>query len=91
MNICHNKPKKLSTAKINKHIPCGYSLLTHCSFDTTKNRSDYYRGKNCIKKFSLDLKEHATKIIDYEKKIIPLTNEEKKMHREQKVCHIYKK
>ena len=32
---CHNNPKK-STTKINKHIPSGYSLLAHCSFDTAK-------------------------------------------------------
>ena len=38
MNSCHNNPKKSSTTKINKHIPSGYSLLTHCPFDTTKNK-----------------------------------------------------
>ena len=44
-----------------------------------------------MKSFCLDLKEHALKIIDYEKKeITPLTNEERKLHREQKVCYICK-
>ena len=77
MNTCHNNPKKTSTTKINKHTPSSYSLFTHCSFDTTKNKLDYYRRKNCIKNFCLDLKEHATKIIDYEKKeMIPLTKKE---------------
>ena len=42
MNTCHNDPDKSSTTKINKHIPSGYSLFTHCSFDTTKNKLDYY-------------------------------------------------
>ena len=46
MNTCHNNPEKLSTTKINKHTPSGYSLFTHCSFDTTKNKLDQYRGKN---------------------------------------------
>ena len=50
MNICHNNPEKLSTTKIYKHTPTGYSLFTHLSFDTTKNKFDYYRGKNCMKK-----------------------------------------
>ena len=68
MNTCHNNPEKSSTTKINKHIPSGYSLFTHYSFDTTKNKLDYYRGKNCMKNFCLDLREHATKIINYEKK-----------------------
>ena len=73
MNTCHNNPEKSSTTKINKHTPSGYSLLTHCSFDRTKNKLDYYRGKNCRENFCLDLREHATKIINYEKKeMIPL-------------------
>ena len=36
MNTCHNNPEKLSTTKINKRTPSGYSLFIHCSFDTTK-------------------------------------------------------
>ena len=45
-----------------------------------------------MKNFCLGLKEHATKIINYEKKeMIPLTKEKKKIHREQKVCYICKK
>ena len=43
-----------------------------------------------MKNFCLDLKEHATKIIIYEKKMIPLTKKEKKIHREQKVYYICK-
>ena len=82
MNTCHNNPEKSSTTKINKHTPSGYSLFTHCSFDTTKNKLDYYRVKNCMKIFCLDLREHATKIINYEKKeMIPSTNKEKIDHR----------
>ena len=45
-----------------------------------------------MKKFCKDLKEHATRIINYKKKkIIPLTNEERKTHRWQKRCYICKK
>ena len=92
MNICHNNPEKLSTTKINKHTPSGYSLFTQCSFDTTKNKFDYYRGKNCMKNFCLDLREHATKIINYgKKKMIPLTKEEKRAHRISRRCYICKK
>ena len=68
MNTCHNNPGKSSRTKINKHTPSGYFLFTHCSFDTTKNKFDYYNGKNCIKKFLLELREHATKIVNLEKK-----------------------
>ena len=66
MSTCH--PIKSSTTKINKHTPSGYSLFTHCSFDATRNTLDCYRGKDCIERFCKDLKEHATKIINYEKK-----------------------
>ena len=91
MNACHNNPEKSSTTKINKHTPSGYSLFIQCSFDTTKNKLDYYRGKNCMKNFCLDLKEHA-KIVNYEKKeMIPLTKEEKRAHRISKRCYICKK
>ena len=50
-----------------------------------------------MKKISKDLREHTTKIINYqnkkkiEKEMITLTNEEEKLHREQEVSHIYEK
>ena len=78
MNIGHNNPEELSTTKINKHTASGYSFFTHCSFDTTNNKLDYYTGKNCMKNFCLDLREHAPKIINYQnKEMIPLTKREK--------------
>ena len=45
----HNDPNKSSTIKINNHTPSGYSLLTYCSFDSTKNILSYYRGQVCMK------------------------------------------
>ena len=81
MSTCHNNPEKSSTTELNKHTPSGYSLFTCCSFDTTKNKLDCYRGKNCMKKFCLDVKEHVTKIINCGKKeMIPLTKKEEKRH-----------
>ena len=50
------------------HTPSCYSMFTHCSFDSTKNKLDCYRGKDCMERFCKNLKEHATKIINYEKK-----------------------
>ena len=45
-----------------------------------------------MKNFCLDLKKHATKIINYEKKeMMLLTKDEKKIHREQKFCYICKR
>ena len=89
---CQNNPNQSSTTEINKHIPSGYSLFTHCSSDRAKNKLDHYSGKDCLKKFCKDLREHATKIINYEKKkMIPLTTEEKIYHNEQEICYICKK
>ena len=92
MSTCHNNPEELSTTEINNLTPSGYSLFTHCSFDKTKNKLDYYRGKDCMKKFYKDLREHATKIINYEKKkMIPLTIKEEKYYNKQKICYVCKK
>ena len=45
-----------------------------------------------MKNFSKDLREHVTKIINYEKKkMIALTTEEKMYHNKQKICYICKK
>ena len=45
-----------------------------------------------MKKFSKDLRENVSKIINYEKKkMIPLTTEEKIYHNKQKICYICKK
>ena len=59
MSTCQNNPNKSSTTEINKHTPSGYSINTHCSFDKTKNKLDYYRGKDCMKKFCEDLRTHS--------------------------------
>ena len=92
INTCYNNPKESSTTKINHHTPSGYSIFTHCSFYESKNKLNYYRGEDCMKRFCKDLKEHATKIINYEKKnMIPLTKEEKEDYNNQKVCYICKK
>ena len=92
MNTCHNNPEKSSTTKINKHTPSGYSLFTQCSFDTTINKLDYYRDENCMKKLYLDLREHATKIINYGKKeMIPLTKKRRKSLTSKKFVIFVKK
>ena len=91
-NECLYKYPNESSTKINKHTPSGYSIFTHCSFNKSKNKLNYYRGKDCMKKFCKDLKEHATRIMNYEKKnIIPLTKEEKINYNDQQICYISQK
>ena len=89
MHSCQNNPEKSYTEKKTKHTPSGYSLFRNCSFQATKNKLDCYKGKDCMERFCKDLREHAIKIIDSEKKeIIPLTEEENKSHEKQKACYI---
>ena len=91
MSTCQNNPNKSSTTIINKHTPSGYSIFTSCSFDESKNKINYYRGDACMKKFCKDLREHAMKIINYEKKrMVPLTTEEKIHYNKQLICYICK-
>ena len=77
IDTCYNNPDLSSTTKVNQHIPLGYSIYTNCSFDKSNNKLSYYRGEDCMKRFCKDLKDHATKIIDFKKKtMIPVTKEE---------------
>ena len=92
MSTCINNPDESSTTKINKHTPSGYSIFTHCSFDESKNKLNYYRGDDCMKKFCKDLRIHPTEIINCEKKkMISITTEEKIHYNKQKISYICKK
>ena len=92
MHSCQNNPEKSYTEK----KLCIQLLVTHlftnCSFDSTKNKIDCYRRKDCMERFCKDLKKHETKIINHEKKeMIPLTDKENKFYEKQKVGYICKK
>ena len=92
IDTCQNNPDLSSTTKINQHIPSGYSIYTNCSFDKSNNKLSYYRGEDCMKRFCKDLKDHATKIIDFKKKaMIPLTKEEEDNYSKENTCYICKK
>ena len=91
VNTCSNNLGKSYTERKATDRPSGSTLVTCCSFDKLKNECKYYRGEDCMKIFCKDLKDQAMQIINYEKKeMIPLTNEEKKTHENQKICYICK-
>ena len=46
INICRNNPEKSYTEKKAVHRPSGYSLVTCCSFDKSKNERKYHRGED---------------------------------------------
>ena len=59
----------------------------HKSLEKSKSKLNYYRGEDCMTKFCKDLREHTTKITNYEKKdMIPLTKKEEENYKNQKVC-----
>ena len=89
---CQNNPKNSYTEKKVKHKPSGYAWCSICSFDKTKNRRYFYRGKDCIERFCKDLKELGTEIINFEEKeLILLTKKEIKSYEKQKLSYMQKK
>ena len=71
MHSCQNNFEKSYTEKNpekTKHTPSGYSILTSCLFDPTKNKLDCYKDEDCMERFCKDLREHGIKVMNYEKK-----------------------
>ena len=82
---CQNNPNESYTERKALHGSCGYSLDLVSSFDSKQNKHNFYRGKDCIKKFCGDLKELGTRIINYQQKqMIPLTDSKNKFYEKQK-------
>ena len=54
INTYLNNPDKSYTGKKAMHKPSGYSLVTRCSFDKSKNERKYYSGEDCMKMFCKD-------------------------------------
>ena len=65
---CQNNPNESYTERKAIHEPSGYSLNLICSFDSKLNKHNFYRGKDCSKKFCSNLKEFGTKIVTEKKK-----------------------
>ena len=88
-NFIKYNPDLSSTTKISQHVPSGYSIFTNCTFDKSYNKLIYYRGEDCMKRFCKDLRDHATRTIDFKKKfIIPLTKDEEDSYNNERKCHI---
>ena len=63
------------TEKKDMHIPCGYSITTCYSYDKSLNKTKYYRGVDCVEKFSQDLKKILNNRMYFqEKPMLPLTD-----------------
>ena len=92
MHSCQNHPEKSYTEKKARHKPSGWALFTKCSSDARKNKLNYYKRVDCIKKMWKKLKDETLKIFNHEEKeMMQLTDEENNSYEEQEVCHIRKK
>ena len=86
MDSCEKNPSMSYTEKRNQHVPCGYSVTT------SLNKSLYYRGPDCVEKFSQDLKKILNDRMYFEEKpMIPLTDNEKALYANEKQCYICEK
>ena len=87
MSYCENTPNSSYTEKKALHIPSGYPIFTCYSFDKTLSEQKYYRDKDCMQKVSMDILSIFYKLINYEQKAMtPVTDEEKAVHDNQKLC-----
>ena len=92
MSSCENTPINSFTEKKASHTRCASSILTCYFFEKSLNGQKYYRGEDCIEKFSIELRSIFTKLINYEQKaMIPLTDDGNVPHENQKVCVYVKK
>ena len=86
-----NNPEKSYTETKARHERSGCSMSIICSFGKKENKSNYYRGKDCIGKLREKIKESANEVIYRDKKEIMLLTQEENNHcNEQEICYIYK-
>ena len=64
---CQNNPNESYTERKAMHEPCGYALSLICSFDSKENKHNFYRGRDCIKRFYSDLTELGENITNKKK------------------------
>ena len=63
-----NNPENPSTTKIGEHIPCGYSITIIWALENIGNKHNFYRGEDCMKKFCISLRGHATNVIFFKRR-----------------------
>ena len=89
LDNCKNNPEKSSKTRIGEHIPGGHSMSAIGAFDKIENMHGLYRGEDCMKKLCISLREHAANVINFgKKKMLPLTEEELKLHQDSTLCYI---
>ena len=88
---CNNNPENTTAVKVSEHISSGFSVSTISSINSTKNKHDIYREKDCMKKFCGFLREHVMKIINFKKKKVKLITKKQQESYENKKSVIFVK
>ena len=74
--------------KVNKQVPCGYSINVVSSHDKSSKQS-YCRGGNAVSAFCKEMRNLAYKFINiYNRPMIDLTEREIHKYENGKYCHI---
>ena len=85
-----NNPIRSCTEIKTIHEVCGYLLALETSYG--KRTHKFYRGKDCVERFSNDLRTLAMKVINTEKKeMTRLTNRQESYYESREYCHICRK
>ena len=80
-----------TTKKLDKHVPCGYSINV-VSNHNKETKETIYRGEGAVSTFCKESREIAQGILNTETKSMqPLSKEEQKAYDNAKYCHICKK
>ena len=75
IHACEENLNMSYTEKKDMHVPCGYSITTCYSYDKSLSKTTYYRGPDCVEKFSQDLKKIPNNRMYFEEKpMLPLTD-----------------
>ena len=64
-------------------------MTTIWIFDTMENEHNSYHREDCMKMFCCYLREHATNVINFDrKKMLPLTKKELEVHKDATTCYL---
>ena len=87
---CKNNPENSSTTKVSGHIPSGFSMSKISSFRSIENKQDdCIEVKIAWKSLCESLRQHAIKIINFEKKKMKLlTKDQHESNENAKICYI---
>ena len=91
MNSIIYAEENATTKKLNKQVPCGYSINVVTSHNN-ESKQTYYRVERTVATFCKEIRDIAKNLLNIEKEPIEkLSSEQEIPHINAKYCHICKK